>query len=49
MMNRRKWIMGAALLAAFLIGSAPDAHAQATATVVGSLRDAQGGVIANVL
>ncbi len=49
MMNRLKPIAGVALLAALLIGHAPIADAQATVTIVGSLRDAQGGVVPNAM
>ena len=43
----RQTLAGAALLAALLVADAPKARAQATATIVGSVRDAQGAVIPN--
>ncbi len=49
MMNGLKPIAGVALLAALLIGHAPKADAQATVTIVGSVRDAQGGVVPNAM
>jgi len=45
MFETPKFMAGAALLAVLLIGYVPKALAQATATVVGRVQDAQGGVV----
>lgn len=47
MMNAVKSITGAALLAVLLMGYAPKALAQATATIEGRVQDAQGALIPN--
>ncbi len=47
MLSIRKSLAGAALLAALLIAYVPEALAQATATIVGRVQDAQGAVVPN--
>jgi len=46
-MKRLKCLTGVGLLALLLVGYAPKALAQATATIVGRVQDAQGSVIPN--
>ena len=47
MLKSPKSLAAAALLTVFLVGYLPKAFAQATATVVGRVQDAQGAVVAN--